>query len=56
MYGKVPPPGVTVAEPFEPPKQLTGAVWAAVAVKSVAWMIVTVAIAVQLFASVTVTE
>ena len=46
---------MTVAVPFAPPKQVTGLVCVAVAVKSVAWVMVTVALAVQLFASVTVT-
>ena len=44
-----------MAVPFEPPKQVTGVVCVAVAVKSLDCVIVTVAMAVQLFASVTVT-
>ena len=46
---------MTVAVPFAPPKQVTGLVCAAEAVKSLDCVIVTVAMAVQLFASVTVT-
>ena len=52
----MPPPGVTVAVPFEPPKQDTACVCTAEAVTAEAgWVIVTVADFVQRLASVTTT-
>ena len=56
MYGDVPPAAVTVALPVAPPKHST-LVWAVMLALSAAagWVIVTLAVVVQLLASVTVT-
>ena len=56
VYGAVPPAEVRLIAPVLVPKQFTF-VWVLVKVKAAAgWMIVMVAVAVQLLASVTVTE
>ena len=54
VYGAVPPVGLKLIAPVLAPKQFTF-VWVLVNVKAAAgWTIVIVAVAVQLFASVTV--
>jgi hypothetical protein len=55
VYGAVPPDGVTVALPSLPPAQVTGVVCAAIALSAaVGCVIVTLAVVVHMFASVTV--
>jgi hypothetical protein len=54
VYGAVPPVGIAVAVPLVPPKQLTS-VPEPETDKAVGWSTVAVAVAVQSFASVTVT-
>jgi hypothetical protein len=54
VYGPVPPAGVITTDPFVPPLQVT-LVTAVVAVMGVDCVIVTVAVVVHPFASVTVT-
>jgi hypothetical protein len=55
VYGTVPPPAVTVAPPVAPPLHLTLVVELIEAVRTVGCVIVTAAVAVQPFLSVTVT-
>ena len=55
VYGIVPPPAVTVAEPSFPPLQVTFVVAVILADNTVGSVIVTLVAEVQRFASVTVT-
>ena len=55
VYGDVPPLPAAVADPLVPPLQLTLVLALIVAVTAVGWVIVTVAVAEQLFKSLTVT-